>query len=95
MDKKPIDFTERAQKEGVGVAPITDLLMTTFEITDVMVNKGLEYDTAVITVKNGAKYRTSSDVLMEQLIAMKGWLDEAPGDTVKVSLKQVGRYYTF
>ena len=95
MDKKPIDFTERAQKEGVGVAPITDLLMTTFEITDVRVNKGLEYDTAVITVKNGDKYRTSSDVLMEQLLAIDEWLANAPDATVKVSLKQVGRYYTF
>jgi len=95
MTDKVVDFAKRAAKEGVGVAPITELVATTFEITAVVINKGLEYDTAIITTKGGAKYRTASDVLREQLVAIQGWLKEPETESVQVSLKQVGRYYTF
>lgn len=85
----------RAKTEGVGVAPITELLMTSFEIVKVTIQKGLEYTTAIVTVKDGGKYRTSSDVLLEQLLAIQRWLSDEDVDAVNVHLKQVGRYYTF
>ena len=95
MDKKTIDFTKRAKAEEIGVAPITDLLSTTFKIIHVAINKGLAYDTAILTTKSGGKYRTSSDVLLEQLKNIQFWLDESDCADVEVSLKQVGNYYTF
>ena len=95
MTNKVIDFDERSKTEGVGVAPITDLLQTSFDITTVEITKGLEYETAILTTKSGAKYRTSSDVLLEQLRAIEKWLTEPGVESVHVSLRQVGRYYTF
>lgn len=83
--------------KSYGVAkPLKELVNQEFLIVGAEFYKGMYGDFAIVTVRvkgEDVKYRTSSQVLIEQLKKMKQYLDK--GIAVKVRLRKRKRYYTF
>ena len=96
--KKITDFGEIAGSSILDETEALDtLLNTTFVITDVQFGETKVGKFAVVTLDNGKKYRTFSQVLLEQLGYIDSYLQDYEGevDGVRVTLKKVKRYYTF
>jgi len=99
MKQKTItDFSEIAPLNALdGTEPLDTLLNTTFVITKVEFGETKTGKYAIVTLDNGKKYRTFSQVLLEQLAFIDSYLndyeDEVEG--VRVTLRKVKRYYTF
>jgi len=73
---------------------ISELVNSEFEISAVRFGEGQYGAYAVVTVKDGGVYRTSSLVLLKQLEKIRDYIKETK-DTVIVTLRKIGRYYTF
>lgn len=73
---------------------LSDLLNTEFEITGVRFGEGKYGAYAVAKVKGKGEYRTSSEVLLDQLKEIAEYIRDNK-DSVIVKLQKVKNYYTF
>jgi len=73
--------------------PLADLVGKELVITDVRFMETSKFVVAIVTLSDGNKYRTVSNVLVKQLKEIKKMTDE--GNHVKAKLTKRGRYLTF